>query len=89
MFTDSAADDQRMSEDDPVPVWCLRMDGVNPELLGNESIDDLFQAQSQPFAGRGGTSEQSILGQLPMLCAEPDVQNHVWREESQLFRTEV
>lgn len=76
-----------MCEDETVPVWCLRMDGVNPELLANESIDDLFQAQSQPFPGRGETSEKSILGQLPMLCAEPDVQAHVWHEESKLFTT--
>lgn len=78
---------QAMGSAQPAPMWRFRMDGVNPQLLGGKerSLHGLIVAQSKPFWGQGDTSNQSILGQLPLLCAEPDVQDRVWSHEKGLF----
>lgn len=71
----------------PAPMWCFRLDGVNPELLMGATVDGLLRAQCQTFQDRGDVPEEAILRQFPLLCAKPGMQDSMWSDEQELFTT--
>lgn len=61
-------------------VWYLIMDGVHPDLLLPGSVTQIVQAQSDPFIGKGDTSESDIFLMQPMLTVEESLQGSMYRE---------
>lgn len=59
---------------------------MNPQLhYDDASLNELFQRQTQSFEGCNEVSEDSILRQLPVLCAKSGFQDGVWSQEKGLF----
>lgn len=64
------------------PMWCFRMHGVHPQLLAGATVDSLLHEPCcKLFGGCGEISKECVMRQLPVLCAEPDVLDGIWREE--------